>query len=124
MRTLARYVAMQTPGWTVAAVVCWTLWRYEVVAAVDAGVLLAAWVAKDLVLYPWLRRAFEPGRDVLAAMIGREGTVCAALDPVGQVRIGSELWRARLARGSERAMPGDAVEIEAVEGLTLVVRTR
>jgi membrane protein implicated in regulation of membrane protease activity len=39
----------------------------------------------------------------------------------GWVRVNGELWR---ARGAEDARPGEAVVVEAVDGLTLLVRRR
>jgi membrane protein implicated in regulation of membrane protease activity len=39
----------------------------------------------------------------------------------GQVFVGGELWRARRADGSD-LVPGDHVQVEAVDGLELTVR--
>ena len=56
-------------------------------------------------------------------MIGSTAEVRNTLDPEGQVWSGGTLWRARLAEGAGgTARPGDRVVIEAVDGLTLVVK--
>ncbi len=60
-RTIARYTLFQIPdlillGLGLAAAVRW--WNLPVFAA-DG--LLAAWVAKDVVMYPILRVAYEGG---------------------------------------------------------------
>lgn len=55
-------------------------------------------------------------------MIGSEVAVRTTLDPAGQVWNDGALWRARLAEGTGPARPGDRVVVEAVDGLTLVVR--
>lgn len=122
MNTASRYVALQAPGWLVAGVAGWALWSSDLVGGATAIGLVGAWVVKDAVLYPWLRAAYEPSRPPADALVGREATVCEALAPGGWVRIGPELWRARLARGA--AGPGETVVVEAVDGLTLVVRPK
>jgi membrane-bound serine protease (ClpP class) len=55
-------------------------------------------------------------------MVGSVAEVRNTVDPQGQVWSGGTLWAARLADGSAPARPGDRVVIEAVDGLTLVVR--
>jgi membrane protein implicated in regulation of membrane protease activity len=52
-------------------------------------------------------------------LIGREAIVVHALDPVGQVTIDGERWKARAATG---AAVGARVVIERIDGLTLEVR--
>jgi membrane protein implicated in regulation of membrane protease activity len=54
-------------------------------------------------------------------LIGREAIVVRALEPTGQVTIDGERWQARSAIG---APVGATVVIEAIEGLTLEVRSR
>ncbi|HKB50746.1 MAG TPA: NfeD family protein [Solirubrobacterales bacterium] len=55
-------------------------------------------------------------------LIGAVAEVRTPLDPVGRVWTGGTLWRARLAGEGGLLRPGDRVKVEAVEGLTLVVR--
>jgi membrane-bound serine protease (ClpP class) len=56
-------------------------------------------------------------------MVGSTAEVRNTLDPEGQVWSGGTLWSARLADGAAGpARPGDRVVIEAVDGLTLVVK--
>lgn len=52
-------------------------------------------------------------------LIGRQAVVVRALDPVGQVTIDGERWKARCATG---AALGATVVIERIEGLTLEVK--
>ena len=88
-----------------------------------AAGLLALWVAKDFALYPWLRQAYEPGDPSPAApLVGRTATVVARLAPRGHVRLGTERWRAELARPSEGPVEeGEPVRVVGLDGLTLVV---
>jgi membrane-bound serine protease (ClpP class) len=78
--------------------------------------------------------AYFVGRKVLAAqrdqpvrsgteeLIGAAAEARSSIDPEGQVWIEGALWRARLADGGSPARLGDRVRVEAIEGLTLVVR--
>jgi membrane-bound serine protease (ClpP class) len=53
-------------------------------------------------------------------LIGARGTVRSRLDPVGHVFVKGALWRAHTA-GDEPLEVGQAVTVEAVDGLTLTV---
>jgi membrane-bound serine protease (ClpP class) len=55
-------------------------------------------------------------------MIGSAAEARSAIDPEGRVWLGGTLWSARLAEGAAPIRLGDRVKIEAVDGLTLVVR--
>ena len=121
-RTFARYVALEAPGWLLAALVLWLLVEHAGLAPWIAAVLLALWVAKDFALYPFLRDAYEVGDpDPSAALIGRTGQARGRLAPGGYVRVGAELWRAELAPGCGDVAAGDPVRVRSVRGLTLVV---
>ena len=77
-------------------------------------------VAVEAVELVWglrLARRWKPKTGV-EAMIGVEAEVVAACRPLGQVRVRGELWQARCAEGAD---VGEAVRIEAIDGLTLVV---
>ena len=58
------------------------------------------------------------------ALVGRTGTARSALDPIGQVQLGSELWTAETAEGSRKVRKGDQVEVVEVKGLRLKVRRK
>jgi membrane-bound serine protease (ClpP class) len=55
-------------------------------------------------------------------MVGGEAEARSAIDPTGKVFMRGTLWSARLAAGVEPVRFGDRVTVEAVDGLTLVVR--
>jgi len=54
-------------------------------------------------------------------MLGLEGDVRVALDPVGQIFVGGALWRARPAAEGESVPVGARARVRSVDGLTLVV---
>jgi membrane-bound serine protease (ClpP class) len=51
-------------------------------------------------------------------LIGARGEVASACNPVGQIRVAGELWRARCEAG---VGPGDTVRVVGRDGLTLLV---
>jgi membrane protein implicated in regulation of membrane protease activity len=65
-----------------------------------------------------LARRWKP-KTGAEAMIGEQATVVTACRPLGDVRVQGELWRARCEEG---AAAGETVRIEAIEGLTLLVK--
>ena len=64
----------------------------------------------------------QPVRTGTEELIGASAEARSTIDPTGQVWAQGTTWGARLANGSPPARPGDRVTIEAVDGLTLVVR--
>ena len=55
-------------------------------------------------------------------VVGATGVVTEELDPDGQVRVRSEVWRATLAEGAATSLPvGSMIRVNEVRGLTLVV---
>lgn len=124
MRVLAKYYALQVPGWLALALVGWLLWRYLDVAAWVGVALLAVFVLKDVVLFPFLRHAYDDRPSAFTgpeALVGRTGVAEEALAPSGWVRVAGERWRADLV-GEQRALgPGEQVVVRAVRGLRVQV---
>lgn len=65
---------------------------------------------------------FLPKRGGTEEMVGGEAVARSTIDPTGKAFMRGTLWSARLADGVEPVAFGDKVEVEAVDGLTLVVR--
>jgi membrane-bound serine protease (ClpP class) len=64
----------------------------------------------------------EPVRTGSEELVGAVAKARGTLDPEGQVWAGGTIWAARLADGQGTVRLGDRVRIDAVDGLTLVVR--
>lgn len=64
----------------------------------------------------------QPVRGGPEEMVGQLAEARSSIAPEGQVFIAGTLWAARLADDGEPARLGDRVLVEAVDGLTLVVR--
>lgn len=65
---------------------------------------------------------FLPKRGGTEEMVGGEAVARSAIDPTGKAFMRGTLWSARLADGVGPVGFGDRVTVEAVDGLTLVVR--
>jgi membrane protein implicated in regulation of membrane protease activity len=121
-RTFVRYVALQVPGWVLAAWVAWWLAAKAGLAPWLAALGWALFVIKDFALYPWLRDAYAVSDPAASALlVGRTGVARERLDPSGYVRVGAELWRAELAPGCAAIDAGARVRVREVQGLTLIV---
>lgn len=64
----------------------------------------------------------QPVRGGTEEMIGQLAEARSAIAPEGQVFMAGTHWGARLASGAAPIALGDRVRVEAVDGLTLVVR--
>ncbi len=87
-------------------------WSLAAIAA--AGIVEIA----ELLFWVWLsqRGRVRAGPE---ALVGATAHVVSPCRPEGQVRLGSELWRARCVEGAD---PGARVRVVSLEGLTLVVQ--
>ncbi len=100
-----------------AAAVRW--WGLPVLVAY---VLVAVWIAKDVIMYPILRVAYEAGGSSgVDGIHGALGVVTQPLVPSGYVRLGSELWKAELGGDSGTISVGSAIRVVEIRGLTLIV---
>ncbi len=114
----------QIPGIAVAAALLAIAASWFGLPAWTCGAILAAWIAKDALLYPFLKRAYETGAAIGAErLVGSTGVAAQALDPQGYVKVGAELWRARSA---SRIRAGESVSVAGVSGseaLVLIVES-
>lgn len=87
-----------------------------------AIVCFCGWVVKDLLLYPFLRRAYEPDITGAARLIGARGIAEGDLTPHGYVRVRGELWRAVVSPADRVANAGAEVEIVNADRMEVAVR--
>lgn len=121
--TFARYLRFQAPGAFVLAAALAAAVHYDVVAFATAVVLLLIWIAKDLALYPLLKRAYEPtGHGYPATLVGRCGKAKERLDPRGYVLVAGELWRADAPIADAPVEAGETVVVTGATGSRLHVR--
>ena len=121
-RTFLKYLAVQVPGWLLLLIVLLLLRSRVALSSWAAAALLGAWVLKDLLLYPLLRRAYEEDpRTGGERLVGKRGVAATPLAPDGYIRVKGELWRAHAVKTSLPLPEGSAVRVTAARGLTLTV---
>jgi len=91
------------------------------------GALIALGVISAISFYFISRKVLAAHRQTRVRtgteeMVGSTAEARSSIDPEGRVWLGGTIWSARLAAGSEPIRLGDRVRVEAVDGLTLVVR--
>jgi membrane-bound serine protease (ClpP class) len=91
------------------------------------GGLIALGVISGVTFYFVSRKVLaahrnESVRTGTEEMVGSSGEARTSIDPDGRVWLGGTVWSARLADGASPVGLGDRVWVEAVDGLTLVVR--
>lgn len=91
------------------------------------GGLIALGVISGVAFYFVSRKVLaahrnESVRTGTEEMVGATAEARSSIDPDGRVWLGGTFWSARLADGASPIGVGDRVRVEAVDGLTLVVR--
>jgi membrane-bound serine protease (ClpP class) len=112
-------------GLTVAGVVAFG--SDSDVADYAGGALIALGVLSGIAFYFVTRKVWEAHRNDLVRtgteeMVGAAAQARSSIDPDGRVWLEGAIWSARLAEGATPVRLGDRVRVEAVDGLTLVVR--
>ena len=121
-RVVLRYAAFQLPGQAVMVLAASAAHEW---LGLDTRVAVGAvllWIVKDIVMFPWVRKAYEPGDGRHSREVrGTVATTCEELDPTGYVRVGSELWRAECTLADAPIAAGQRVRVLDARGLTLRV---
>lgn len=119
-RAARRYLILQLPGAVLFVIALILVRRWIDLPVWLFWGLIMLWVGKDVVLFPFVRKAYEP-QEGGNPMIGALGVAEDRLAPSGYVRIGGELWKAQALGNSIAIDRGETVRVRAVEGLTLIV---
>lgn len=122
VRVVARYFLMQVPGWLAVVALLVILNAWLDLPAWIGLIVMAAWVVKDILMYPLLRRAYHddvPGPAL--RLVGQVGRVERDLAPKGFVRVGNELWIGEVLPEHQPVSSGRPVRVRSIDGLTLLV---
>jgi membrane-bound serine protease (ClpP class) len=97
------------------------------VADYAGGALVALGILSGVTFYfvtrkVWAAHRNEPVRTGAEQLVGSEAEARSSIDPTGRVWLEGTIWSARLAAGATPIRVGDRVTVDAVDGLTLVVR--
>jgi membrane-bound ClpP family serine protease len=122
MSPLSKYILLQIPGLVIVSVVLFALWEWLGLRVELAVGLFALWLAKDIVLYPLTRSAYETGSATGAdQLVGEQAVARGELAPRGFVLVRGELWRAEVRGHGVKVAPGSTVRIVAARRLSLIV---
>lgn len=117
-----KYLLLQVPGWMLGAIVLIVIWNWAGLPVWVAVLIFSLLVAKDFVLYPFVRSSFQVNhRTGMGRLIGARGTTRDGLNPKGYVRVGGELWQAETVPGLPPVPAGGSVRVENTRGMTLIV---
>jgi membrane protein implicated in regulation of membrane protease activity len=83
--------------------------------------LIVVWVVKDIILFPFVWRAYDSmAPKGVYSLIGRRGVAEEQLAPTGYVRVSNELWKVEVI-GGRVIEKGETVRIRGIRGLILLV---
>jgi membrane protein implicated in regulation of membrane protease activity len=121
-RTVLTYSLLQLPGLVLLVLVLVCLQDWNVLPSRLFWIIIAAWVAKEAILFPFVWRSYDPDLQASSdTIIGQVGVARQRLAPRGYIRVCGVLWRAEVEGGSPPIEPGKTVKVEARQGLTLIV---
>ena len=121
-KVLTRYTLFQIPALIILMLLLWLVRRWLHIPVWISVCIVAAWLTKDVVLFPFTWKAYDTAnKGTTHSMIGKTGRVKNRLDPLGYVLINGELWKARAEREGAVVEEGEPVRIKNIEGLTLFV---
>jgi membrane protein implicated in regulation of membrane protease activity len=122
-RVVLRYALIQVPFTALVTVVLiWVRKWVDLPIWFICG-LIAFLVIKDIVLFPFVWRAYDPDSPGLTnTMEGARGIALNDLHPSGYVEIRAERWQAEVIEGSPPIRRGQAVRVRGIRGLTLLVQ--
>jgi len=115
-----KYLILQLPGVVLLVIALILIRRWVDLPVWLFWGLIVLWVGKDVVMFPFVRKAYEP-QDDANPMIGSLGVVEKRLSPSGFVRIRVEIWKAHVPDGSKPIDRGETIRVSAIEGMTLIV---
>jgi membrane protein implicated in regulation of membrane protease activity len=116
-----RYVLMNIPGLAILFLVLMLIRNWWEIPGWLLGLIFALWVAKDMILFPFVWRSYDPEMQRANTMIGKRGIVKTHLAPYGYIQVGGELWKAKRHTGGPALEPGSPVRVHKMKGLTLYV---
>lgn len=120
-RTFLKYALLQLPELIIVTLILFILMAWISIPLWLVILLILAWIAKDVAMYPFVWRAYDTSASNSQKVIGKTGTVEERLDPSGYIRVDSELWRAEIIQGKAAIEVGRKVKVRKADGLTLFV---
>lgn len=123
VRVVVRYALFQVPAVVLLVLALALVRRWVDIPAWFVWGLVGLWVVKDLILFPFVWRAYDTDRAGAAnCMVGARGIAKDRLAPSGYIRVRGELWRAEVMGDGPPIDRGQRVQVRGVCGLKLLVQ--
>ncbi len=123
MQILVRYGLFQLPALVLLVLILILVRRWVDLPNWFTWGLIAVWVVKDAVLFPFVWRSYERGKlEDVNSIAGERGIAEERLAPAGYVRVHGELWQAEVMGGGYVIDRGERVRVHSTRGLTLLVQ--
>ena len=121
-KVIIRYILFQIPSLILLILILILVRRWVNLHAWYLWGIIALWLAKDVILFPFVWRAYDRDRlRELQSLVGTEGIVEERLAPSGYIRVHGELWQAEMRGDGSPIEKGEIVKIQKIEGLKLLV---
>jgi len=125
VRIVIKYFLLQLPGQIAFILILLLVRQWLEAPAYVLWGLLGFWVGKDIFLFPFLWRFYDPEQyPDRYRMVGRKGFALTRLDPDGYVQVQGERWQAGVYEAHASIKKDEAICVEAINGLKLKVRSR
>jgi membrane protein implicated in regulation of membrane protease activity len=122
-KVVLRYALLQIPFTALVVVILILLRKWIDLPIWLICTLVALLVIKDIALYPFVWRAYDPESPALTnQMEGAQGIAIEDLHPTGYVEIGAERWQAEVTGDDPSIRRGQRVRVRGIRGLTLLVQ--
>ena len=122
-KVVLRYALLQIPFTALVIVVLILLRQWVDLPIWFICALVTLLVIKDIALYPFVWRAYDPESPTLTnRMEGAQGIAIEDLHPTGYVEIGAERWQAEVTGDGPSIRRGQRVRVQGIRGLTLLVQ--
>lgn len=123
LRVVIKYFLLQLPGQLAFILILVLVRKWLEVPAYLMWGLLGFWVGKDIFLFPFLWRFYDPGHyPDRFRMVGRKGFTLTRLNPGGYVQVQGERWQADIYDEQASIEKDETIYVEAINGLKLTVR--
>ena len=117
-----RYFLLNIPEFVAMLLILVVIQYWVTIPAWLLGSIIGFWIIKDVVLFPFIWRAYDWDRAGRSrSMIGARGIAKENLAPAGYIQIHGELWRAERLGEEPSIEAGQSVQVKKMEGLTLFV---
>ena len=117
-----RYILLNIPGLAAVILILIIIQHWIALPVWLFLSTIALWVVKDMVLFPFVWRAYDSGSSGRSrSMVGERGIARERLAPAGYVLVRGELWRAEILDDGPPVEMGQPVKIVKMDGLTLFV---